>query len=273
MAACEAYTQQEGECEMKKVIAVCMVCLILLTGIASAQKGGSDAGTGLGNSDGQGNGVGKAIGKENAPGQAGSAVQQMLMAEVINGTPEGNTTPAANETPSGPRAPILNGSQNRKTDEHHLQIAQRQQEHQQEQANKSLTRNNVNPVRYAVHSLLAMENRTGGIGPQISAIARNLNDSVNATQQIEEQIRSRNSIMRTLFGGDDETAGLIQQQIERNREQIRAISCLAENATCDNETRTMLQEQVQSLEQEQQRLADLADLELRDRGFFGWLWK
>ncbi|MDN7025149.1 hypothetical protein FGU65_09645 [Methanoculleus sp. FWC-SCC1] len=258
---------------MKKMIAVCMVCLLLLAVPASAQKGGSDAGGGPGNADGQGNAVGKAYGKENGPGQAGSAVQHMLMAEVINGTPEGNTTPATNETFDDPLAPFLNGSQNRKTDEHHLRIAERQQEHQQEQANRSLTKSHVNPVRYAVHSLLAMENRTGGIGPQVSAIARSLNDSVNATEQAEERIRSRNSIMRMLFGGDDEAAGLIRQHIERNREMIRVLSSISENGTCDDATRVMLQEQIQSLEQEQQRLAGLAGQEFSARGLFGWLWK
>lgn len=234
---------------MKKLIAVLIVCLLLLPGIALAEKGGNgqgmqpETGNGMGGSQGNGN---------------GATVQQALTGDAGNETPDEQPSPLANET------------RERKNEEHKLQIEERQREHQQEQANRSLTANHFNPVRYAVHSLLAMENRTGGIGPQVSAIARNLSESANQTEWAEERIRSRNSFARFFFGGDAETADLLEQQANRTREQTRELSRLCENATCDNQTRTMLQEQIRIVEEEEQRLVELAVRERHDRGLFGW---
>ncbi len=227
---------------MKKVIAVLIVCLLILPGIVSAEKGG------------QGNGQG---------------VAKTMSGETVQGNLTGD---AGNETTGVQPVQLQNQTRKNESEEQKLQIEQRQQEHQQEQANRSLSANNFNPVRYAVHSLLAMENRTGGIGPQVSAIARNLNESANRTERAEEQIRSRTGFARFFFGGDSEAADQIEQQMNQTREQIRELSRLCENATCDNQTRTMLQEQIRLVEEEQQRLFDLAGRERQDRGLLGWLW-
>ena len=55
---------------------------------------------------------------------------------------------------------------------------------------------NQNEVRLAVHALLSMENMTGGIGPEVSAIAKEYNNSIQASLQAEEKIQSRSSLRR-----------------------------------------------------------------------------
>ncbi|KDE54926.1 hypothetical protein [Methanoculleus sp. MH98A] len=125
-------------------------------------------------------------------------------------------------------------------------------------------------VRLAVHALLGAGNRTGGIGENVSAIAREINNSVQKTFEAEEQIRARHAFMRFLFGGDAEAALLIEEEAQRNRERAAELGHLIGNCTCDNATRTMLQEQVRTIEQEQDRLSVLASEEMQVRGLFSW---
>ncbi|MDK2889883.1 MAG: hypothetical protein PWR21_515 [Methanoculleus sp.] len=125
-------------------------------------------------------------------------------------------------------------------------------------------------VRLAVHALLGAENRTGGIGENVSAIAREINNSVRKTFEAEEQIRTRHGFMRFLFGGDAQAARLIEEEAQRNQERATELRRLIENCTCDDETRTMLREQVRTIEQEQDRLRTLANEEMQVRGLFSW---
>lgn len=130
---------------------------------------------------------------------------------------------------------------------------------------------NQNAVRLAVHSLLAMENRTGGIGPQISQIAREFNNSVQATIRAEERIQRRSRLLRLLVGGDEKTAEEIEQEVSRNQQRIQQLIQLREKCDCDEEIKAMLQEQIQNMEQEQTRLKQLAQAEKKIKGIFRWL--
>lgn len=128
-----------------------------------------------------------------------------------------------------------------------------------------------NRVRLAVHALLATENRTGGIGLNVSAVAREIDNSVRATTRAEEQIRARNDLLRFLFGGDEDAARLIREETQRNFERAAELRRSIGDCTCDGETRTMLQEQIRAIEQEQECLMTLANEEMQNRGLLGWL--
>lgn len=114
------------------------------------------------------------------------------------------------------------------------------------------------------------ENRTGDIRENVSAITREINNSAQKTFEAEERIRARHGFMRFLFGGDAQAARLIEEETQRNRERATELRCLIENCARDNETRTMLQEQVRTIEQEQDRLRTLASEEMQVRGVFSW---
>jgi hypothetical protein len=156
-------------------------------------------------------------------------------------------------------------------------IQERQQIMNQEMQNLGEGQQNVyqnqNRVRLAVHALLAMENLTGGIGRNVSQIAREFNNSVQATIRAEERIQTRNWLVRFFVGGDEEAAGNMEQEVNRNRERIQELRRLREECDCDEEIRAMLQEQIQNMEQEQNRLQQLAQNEKANKGLFGWLWK
>lgn len=132
---------------------------------------------------------------------------------------------------------------------------------------------NANEVRLAVHTLLAMENITGGIGPQVSVIARDFNNSAQNTWQIEERIQNRDAISRFFFGGDQVSASELANLTAQNQNRIRQIEQLMNSEQMDAETRAMLEEQIQVLQQENTRLGQVVSTEQQNRGLLGWFGK
>ncbi|MFH0830118.1 MAG: hypothetical protein V1887_03080 [Candidatus Aenigmatarchaeota archaeon] len=132
---------------------------------------------------------------------------------------------------------------------------------------------NRNRVRLAVHALLAMENLTGGIGKDVSTIAREFNNSVRTREQQEERIQNRNGIMRVLLGGDEVAAEQLAQDLNMTQERLQQLRTLRERCECSAEVKAIIQEQIQEMEQEQTRLRLLVNNEKADIGLFGWLWK
>lgn len=156
-------------------------------------------------------------------------------------------------------------------------VQQKQQAMNQEIEGKSEKEQKVyqnqNQVRLAVHSLLAMENLVGGIGKNVSQIARQFNNSVQATIRAEEKIQTRSAFARFFAGGDENSAEEIEQEVNQNKQRIQELKQFHEQADCDEEVKTMMQEQIQNMEQEQDRLQELAQKEKKSKGLFGWLWK
>lgn len=163
----------------------------------------------------------------------------------------------------------------RTTSELRAMIQEEQQEMNQEiqsfEDKKQKVYQNQNEVRLAVHSLLAMEDLVGGIGPQVSQIAQEFNNSVQATIIAEEKIQSRNMIVKFFAGGDQEAAGELEGEINQNRLKVQQLKQLREECECDEEIKNMFQEQIQSMEQEQNRLQQLAEKEKQTKGIWGWI--
>lgn len=130
---------------------------------------------------------------------------------------------------------------------------------------------NQNQVRTAVHTLLAAGEMDGGIGGNISAIAREFNNSVQTRMMAEQQIQERQGLTRLLFGGDQEAVAALCQNLNQTSEQIREMQRLVENCTCDNQTRTLLMNQLAVMEEDQARLSALVQNETDAQGLFGWL--
>jgi len=128
---------------------------------------------------------------------------------------------------------------------------------------------NPNQVRNAVHSLLDMGNTTGGIGPQVSAIARDVNNSASSSEQLENRIENRDFISRFLFGGDKDAAGQLTTLTAQNRASIQKIQQLMNTTTLAADTQATMDEQLQVLLAEQDRLDALASQARQEHGLFG----
>jgi len=130
---------------------------------------------------------------------------------------------------------------------------------------------NQNRVKVAVHSLLAMEDLVGGIGPEVSRIANEFNNSVEKTIRAEERIRNKNRLIRFLLGGDKESAELIAQEVNQNKGKIQQLKSLMEECDCDDEIKSTIKEQIMNIEAEQYRLEAFVEVEKGYSGIFGWI--
>jgi hypothetical protein len=131
---------------------------------------------------------------------------------------------------------------------------------------------NPNEVREGVHSLLAIENRTGGIGPQVSAIAREFNNSANASRLYENRIKSRDTLSWFFFGGDQQAATELANLTSQNQARINEIENLMNTTTLDAETSSVMYEQLQALQQNVAHYQQLSKQTKQDLGIFGWFW-
>lgn len=129
---------------------------------------------------------------------------------------------------------------------------------------------NQNGMRVAVHSFLAMEDLVGGIGKKVSEVAKQFNNSVQQSIKAEETIRNRNRIVRFFVGGDQETAEELQNLVDQNRIRIQQLKELKGECDCEDEVRTLMQEQIQSMEQGQVKLQETIQNERDARGIWGW---
>ena len=125
-------------------------------------------------------------------------------------------------------------------------IEMRRQELDQEEASSSVATRGImkdaNPVRLAVHALLASRDLLGGgIGQQVSAIAQEMNDSVATTTSAEAQIQSRGFFSRLFFGGDTTAADVIAQQVAKNQQRIEDLTALLGQADISADVKTELQ--------------------------------
>ena len=228
---------------MKRIIVPFFV-LILLSSIVVAQQHGANGGTG---------------GSEVEPGSQGEGTGQQPV--VISPISQKTEVKAKNTT------------------ELRQMIQQRQEEMNQEM--ESLGKGsehmevlqNQNKVRLAVHTLLSMEDLVGGIGKNVSQIAKEFNNSVQATIRSEEKIQTRNMLTKFLVGRDEEAATEMEQEVNRNQVRVQELKQLMQECDCDQEVKEMLQEQIQNMEEEQNRLQQLAQNEKQNKGLFGWLFR
>ncbi len=126
-------------------------------------------------------------------------------------------------------------------------------------------------VSVAVHALLASQDLLGGgIGQQVSDIAREVDDSVATTTNAEARIQSRGFFTRLFFGGDKQAASVISEQVAQNQDHIQTLTGLLSEASTTADVKAELESQIQAVQQEQTRLQDVAQSQSKLWGLFSW---
>ena len=128
---------------------------------------------------------------------------------------------------------------------------------------------NPNQVREAAHAMIALETRAGGIGPQVSEIARTFNNSAGTSEQLQNRIENRDFISAFLFGGDKDAATQMTALTVQNRAAIQTLQNLMNSADLDADTKAALEQQIQVMQAEQDRLDALAAQAQAQHGLFG----
>lgn len=131
---------------------------------------------------------------------------------------------------------------------------------------------NIAPMRTAVHALLSSRELLGGggIGQQVSDIARQVDESVSTTTNAEAAIRARGFLSKLFFGGDKKKAEEIKQQVTQNQSRLQSLTSLLSEASTTEEVKTELGAQMRSMQEEQKRLEGVARSESKLWGLFSW---
>jgi len=132
---------------------------------------------------------------------------------------------------------------------------------------------NQTTLLIGVEALQLVDELVADYGTNISGIKSGLEDSINATTQAEIHIKDRNRVVRFFTGGDDVAARQIERELDQNQDRIQEMQQLIDQCNCSTEVKDVLHDQIREMEQEQDRLRDLAQQELEDTGLIGWIWK
>ena len=261
---------------MKKIIIPFLVFILFGSVVfAQGQQGSNNSATGTMDSgqdqQGQGTGQGQQVQTETEQQIQNQGEEQQIQTEQQTQTREGEQ-----EEGSGQQN-LISGSQQkaRTMTEAREMVQQKKEEMTQEMQGLSNVQQKVyqnqNKVREAVHALLSLEDLAPGIGPQVSQVAREFNNSVQATIIAEEKIQKRNVFVRFFMGGEKNAAEDMEQELNQNQQRIQELKQLREECVCGEEVKVMIQEQVQNMEQEQVRLQQLVNREKSAQGVFGWV--
>src|SRR3989344_4667413 len=128
----------------------------------------------------------------------------------------------------------------------------------------------TNPVRLAVHAFLNSGDLLGGIGEQVSEIAKEMNDSNATTTRMEIKMHSRGFLTRLLFGGDKDSAEIISKIVIHNQKLIEDLTALLDQSNISADVRVTLNAQITALENAQARLMNIATKERSSWGIFSW---
>lgn len=120
--------------------------------------------------------------------------------------------------------------------------------------------------------LVKASSTTGGIGEEVRVIAQQQNDSESTTTRAIEKIQSRNKIKAFLIGSDYKNLGALRSEMVQTRNRLEQLNRLMENVQNEGE-KTELQNQIQTLDQEQARIESFIKAQEGKFSLFGWLVK
>ncbi len=123
-----------------------------------------------------------------------------------------------------------------------------------------------------VQNLLNVADREqDGIGKQVRAVAQQQNESKDRVADAIDKIQNRSKVKTFLIGTDYKNIGQLRSEMVKTRNQIDQLKRLLD--TTSEENKTVLQGQIQALEQEQQKIEDFLKANESKFSLFGWFVK
>ena len=163
----------------------------------------------------------------------------------------------------------------RNVDELNQAIELRKQSFLKERAgmeeNKSRIYENQNKLRSGVQNLMIMENMIGKNGLEVARIAGDLNMSLDDTLRFERDFSERSKVKKFFFGQKKKVVDGFSNEINNREEKILKLKELLENSEVSSDIKNILQEQLTNIEDEQNRLGDYFQNEIKRKGILTWL--
>jgi len=158
------------------------------------------------------------------------------------------------------------------------QIQVQTQEQNQEQVYQQQQKGQINAQQHRstvanfVQSLQGVADREGGIGEQVRTIAQQQNQSEETTIKAMEKVQTRSGVKTFLIGSDYKNLGALRSEMVKTRNRLEQLNKLMENVQNEGD-KTELQNQIQTLEQEQTKIESFIKAQEGKFSLFGWLAK
>jgi hypothetical protein len=154
--------------------------------------------------------------------------------------------------------------------------ASESEDNENEKASKSENLNGElhrSVVANFVQTLLRVASRQeGGIGEQVRVVAQEQNQNREKTADQIESIEKRNKIKTFLIGTNYKNVGALRSEMVQTRNRLEKLNRLMEQTT-NAADKTELQNQIQTLEEEQAKIETLLKKAEGKFSLFGWLVK
>ncbi len=121
-----------------------------------------------------------------------------------------------------------------------------------------------------VQNLLQVADREGGIGEQVRTVAQEQNQSASTTVRAMRKVEERNRVKTFFLGPDYKNLGTLRSEMVQTQNRLEQLNRFTENVENEGD-KTELQNQIQTLEQEQVRIENFIKEREGDFGLFGWL--
>jgi len=128
------------------------------------------------------------------------------------------------------------------------------------------TKENMSEVAKRVHELLQDPDRFGGIGAQVSEIAKNQNEAQNRLENHYEKLQNRSRFVKMLFGADKSSVEGISTIITENEDRLEELIDLRDSAETQEESEK-LNEMIDSIMEQNAGLLQKVEEE-RNTGIF-----
>lgn len=128
-------------------------------------------------------------------------------------------------------------------------------------------------VANSVQAIQQVANRQAStIGVQVRAIAQQQNQSATTTIRAMEKIQSRSKIQTFLFGSDYGNLGALRSEVVQTRNRLQQLNNLMTSVQNEGD-KTELQNQIQTMEEEQTKIENFIQAQEGTFSLFGWLAK
>ncbi len=144
----------------------------------------------------------------------------------------------------------MNQTRARELEQERIQLEEKQQEFTQNQDRTKLG-------AYTISTMLDLIKADKNAEEALNQIE----NSVQNTLRAEEKIRARSKIKTFFVGGDQRSAKDIEQQVNANTLRLQQLNQIKNECECDQSLKSYLNEQIQLMDQEQERLQELAQTE------------
>lgn len=116
------------------------------------------------------------------------------------------------------------------------------------------------------------DNQEKDTGDQIKAVAQAQDESKDTVSNIIDQVDNRSWLQTFFVGTDYKNLGQLRSELVKTRNQLNQLNTLLNKVT-NTEDKTALQQQIQTLEQEQQKITNFIDTNESKFSLFGWVAK